>query len=319
MQIYFQTNFRLVALIAAGITLITIVALFPIPESPVYLVTKNQFDKARSALSLIRDLREFIQCVGESLVITMTIIFLDKTDLKIDAEIERIKENRNVSTEKKSIFAVWKEFRHPELYKPFAIMVSFFAIQQFSGVFVIFVYAAQFSVEAGVAIDEFLSAVMIGLIRCVTTVLIAFISDKYGKKPPTIVSAIGMFLSMTGLVFCSAFPLTDTSFFWLPTALLYIFIFTGTLGILTFPFAMVAEMYPQKTRSFAVGITMSLAWAMSFVTIKTFSTVFDYFGTVIVFSFYAFVTLIGIFFAIFILPETKGKSLREIEELFRSK
>jgi MFS family permease len=168
-------------------------------------------------------------------------------------------------------------------------------------------------------IDEFLSAVIIGVIRCATTVLIAFAADKFGKKPPTIVSASGMFLSMTGLVLCAAFPLNETSYSWLPTALLYSYIFTGTLGILTFPFAMVAELYPQKSRGFAVGITMSIAWAMSFVTIKTFSTVFEYFGAAVVFSFHAFIALLGILFAIFILPETKGKSLQEIEELFRKR
>lgn len=247
------------------------------------------------------------------------IIFAALNSEKIDAEIERLKTNRALANNKNSMLDKWKEFGKPELYKPFTIMVSFFMIQQFSGIFVIFIYAAQFSLEAGVEMDEFLSAVIIGVIRCITTILVAFASDRYGRKSLTTVSGVGMFLTMAGLAACSAFPLADTSFRYLPTALLFIFIFVGTIGILTLPFAIVAEMFPQKTRGFAVGITISLVWAMSFVNIKTFSSAFEIFGSFWIFSFYAFVSMIGIFFGIFILPETKGKSLQEIENIFRKK
>lgn len=243
--------------------------------------------------------------------------FLEKTDPKIDSEIQQIQLNKRAFNDKQSIFSVWKEFKKPELYKPFLIMVAFFAIQQFSGIFVIFIYAAQFSHEAGVEMNEFLAAVIIGAIRCATTLLISFVSDKVGRKPLAVSSGIGMFICMAGLAICAKFPLNDTSFSWLPSALLFAFIFSGTLGILTLPFAMVAEMYPQKTRGFAVGMTLLTGFVLSFINIKTFSTVFEVFGSFITFLFYAFVALLGIAFAIFILPETKGKSLQEIESHFR--
>lgn len=196
-------------------------------------------------------------------------------------------------------------------------MVSFFAIQQFSGIFVIFTYAASFSVEAGVAIDEFLSTVVIGVIRSVTTVLVAFASDKFGRKPVAIASGVGMLVNMSGLVACAAFPPAQTEFAWLTAVFLYGFIFFGTLGFMTLPFAMVAEMYPQKSRGFAVGITVAIAYGIGFVNIKTFQTVFACFGSFWMFSFYAAVALLGVLFAVLILPETKGKSLHEIESYFR--
>lgn len=200
-------------------------------------------------------------------------------------------------------------------------MVVFFAIQQFSGIFVIFIYAAQFSLEAGVAIDEFLSAVIIGVIRCVTTVLVAFASDKFGRKPLAISSGVGMFLSMTGLAVCAhkAVDLSQTSLQYLPTVLLVAFIFTGTFGFLTLPFAMIAEMFPQKTRGFGVGITVSIGFILSFINIKTFSSVFETFGSFTIFTCYSSVAFLGILFAVFVLPETKGKSLQEIEDIFRNK
>lgn len=241
----------------------------------------------------------------------------DKNDLKIDAEIEKIKQSRANPSEKPSFFDAWKEFLKPELYKPFIIMLSFFAIQQFSGIFVVFVYAAQFSVEAGVVMDEFLATVIIGVVRCVGVLIAAFANDKFGKKSLTIVSSVGMFVSLIGLAVTAGFPVNDTSFSWLPSVFLFCYIFTGTLGILTLPFAMVAEMYPQKSRGFAAGITMSLAFLMCFGVTKTFADAFEFFGNVVVFSFYAFVAALGVAFGIFILPETKGKSLQDIENYFK--
>lgn len=171
--------------------------------------------------------------------------------------------------------------------------------------------------EAGVAVDEFLSAVIIGLIRCITTLIIAFASDGFGRKPLAVFSGSGMFLSILGLALCSVYSLSATGFFWVPTALLYIFIFTGSFGFLTLPFAMVGEMYPQKSRGFAVGITMAVGFMFSFINIKTFGLLFATFGSFVMFLFYSFVAFVGIGFAIFILPETKGKSLEEIESYFR--
>lgn len=211
------------------------------------------------------------------------------------------------------------EFGQPELYRPFIIMTLFFVVQQFSGLIVILVYTAQFSIEAGVVIDAFLSTVVIGIIRCATTVLVGFVSVRFGRKPITVLSAIGMLVSLLGITLCAAVQTKDGNFSWLPTVFLFVYMFSGTLGFLTLPFAMVAEMYPQKSRAFASGITMCLAFLMTFVNVKMFSTVFEYFGNVVVFAFYSFVALAGLLFAIFILPETKGKTLQEIEQFFKKK
>lgn len=199
------------------------------------------------------------------------------------------------------------------------IMMAFFAVQQFSGIFVILVYAAQFSIEAGVVVDAFLSTVLIGLIRCATTVLVGVVSVRFGRKPMAILSGVGMLISLIGITICASIQTNEGIFSWLPVVFLFLFIFSGTFGFLTLPFAMVAEMYPQKSRAFASGITMCLAFLMSFIHIKMFSTVFEYFGNVVVFSFYSCVTFAGVLFAVFILPETKGKTLLEIEKLFQKK
>jgi MFS family permease len=238
------------------------------------------------------------------------------TSPQIAEEVTKLQSNE-ISTSK------WQlgEFKHPQLYKPFLMMLAFFTIQQFSGIFTIFIFASQFSIEAGVAIDPFLSAVIIGVVRMTTTFVFAFISDKSGRRPLAIISSCGMFLAMVGLVLCGNFQdvVKNSQIFWLPTALIYFFIFTGTFGILSLPFAMLGEVYPQKSRGLAAGLTISYAYTMSFVNVKTFAMVFEYFGSTAMFGFYAGMAIIGIIFSTFCLVETKGKSLQEIEEHFKGK
>lgn len=244
---------------------------------------------------------------------------LDIDDLRIDDELKKIEQSKALDTEKLTFLSKWKEFGKPELYRPFTIMTTFFVVQQFSGIFVILVYAAQFSIEAGVVIDAFLSTVCIGIIRTATTTLVGIVSVRLGRRPMAITSGIGMFVSLVGITICISLRVNESDFSWIPAVFLFIFVFSGTLGFLTLPFAMVAEMYPQKSRAFASGITLCLAFLMSFVHVKVFSTIFDLFGNFAVFTFYSVIALGGLLFAIFILPETKGKSLQEIEQYFKQK
>lgn len=225
---------------------------------------------------------------------------------------------KNKSTKSRWQF---KEFKEPRLYKPFIMMLTFFTIQQFSGIFTIFIFAAQFSIQVGVVIDPLLSAVIIGLTRVLVVLAFAFLSDKAGRRPLSIFSCSGMLLGMLGLVGCGIFSesLKNSIIFWLPTVFLYFFIFFGTFGVLALPFAMLGEVYPQKSRGLATGLTIAFAYCLSFINVKTFTICFDTFGSTIMFAFYAFIAFIGVLFSIFFLVETKGKTLQEIELNFISK
>jgi MFS family permease len=147
----------------------------------------------------------------------------------------------------------------------------------------------------------------------------AFISDRFGRKPPARFSGFGMFLSMMGLAICVEFPVKETSLNWIPSFLLLFFIFSSTLGFLTLPFSMIAEMYPQNSRGFAAGLTICAGYFMSFINIKAYPILVENVGNKIIFLFYGFVSLLGVFFVHFFLIETRGKTLQEIENHFRGK
>jgi hypothetical protein len=80
---------------------------------------------------------------------------------------------------------------------------------------------------------------------------------------------------------------------------------------------MIAEVYPQRCRGFAAGLTICAGYFFSFINIKAYPTMVEKLGNEIIFLFYALVSLLGVFFVHFILIETKGKTLQEIENNFR--
>jgi MFS family permease len=242
-------------------------------------------------------------------------IFLDKENSKILETITTI-QNANKSSASSGL-NILEEFRKKEFYKPLLIMSAFFGIQQFSGIFTLFVLAAKFSMEAGIKMDAFLCAVILGALRVIFTFIVSFAINKFKRRQLAILSSSGMLFSMVGLVIYQTLSLSDSAMSWLPVIFLLIFCLFGVLGILTLPFVMVTEVFQQKARGLGIGLATSFCFFISFITIKTFALFFDIIGSEIMFSFYGFVSLVGIFFSIYILPETSGKTVLDMEIYFQ--
>lgn len=96
------------------------------------------------------------------------------------------------------------------------------------------------------------------------------------------------------------------------------YFFTSTLGFLTMPFAMAAEVFPSKIRGMATGLLTCLAYSFNFVIVKMYPAMIRELGNYKLFFFYGMMGLLGTIFIVVFLPETKGKSLQEIEEYFSS-
>lgn len=104
---------------------------------------------------------------------------------------------------------------------------------------------------------------------------------------------------------------------WITTTFLLAYIITSTFGFLTIPFTMLPEMFPQRVRGMTAGITVCVAYFMSFIVIKSYPAMLNWMGNGMIFLFYGVVSLLGTLFVHQLLPETKGKTLQEIENLFK--
>lgn len=130
---------------------------------------------------------------------------------------------------------------------------------------------------------------------------------------------LGMTISMLILSVYSTFGEHLPFRYWMTTAFLLIYIITSTFGFLTIPFTMLPELFPMRVRGLTAGITVCLAYFMSFLVIKSYPSMLSWMGNGMIFLFYALISLLGTLFVHLVLPETKGKSLQEIENLFKEK
>lgn len=264
------------------------------------MISKGKEAEAEKSLKVFRGIKPGSQCQE----------ILDELEhLIIQTSSDNKKRGENEST--------ITLLRQPDVYKPIIMMTIFFGFQQFSGIFVVIVYASQFSTEAAVPIDPFLCAVLVGIIRVIGTCLSAYVMDKFGRKLPSIISGAGMSICMLGLAIQNVFA---TTFFQaLPAILLLIYIFMATIGFQSVPFAMNAEIFPRKARGLASGLTISLGYFMSFIAIKLYPVMVTNLNSSIVFGIYCVFSFLGTLFAKYILIETKGKTLEQIEQHFNGK
>lgn len=158
-------------------------------------MSRGRNEEARKALAYIRAIKPDGTLLTQQRNINFSILIFIHAELYtselLNEEMQSFHDqiNSRGSGGKEGLLATLKR---PEIYKPLAIINAFFAFQQFSGTFVVVVYAAQFASEAGSGIDKFLATVLIGLARVIATVILAyFILDRYGRKPPSIFSGIG--------------------------------------------------------------------------------------------------------------------------------
>lgn len=297
-----RSNYQLISAIVCSYSIISIICCIPIPESPVWLLSKKRYNESLNSLKYFRGLHR-----------NDTVEYVE-----IKKEWEELQST--VSSHQIGENPAFKEtIKRPEIYKPLLIMIGFFGFQQFSGIFVVIVYAVQFSIEAGVTIDPLLCAILIGLTRIVTTFLVGIILDKWGRRPPALISASGMTISMFLIAASTWFPEVVGRIPYINVICIVLYIFTSTLGLMTLPFSMISEVFPSSVRGQCAGITICCGYIMSFVAIKLYPGMVSTIGNENVFAFYGLISLLAIFYLYIYLPETKGKTLKQIEEYFKTK
>jgi SP family facilitated glucose transporter-like MFS transporter 8 len=101
---------------------------------------------------------------------------------------------------------------------------------------------------------------------------------------------------------------------WLPLTSLCIYILAYPIGYGGIPWLVVSEIVPKKFKPFCNLVIGVFAWNFAFLVTTSFHKLNDFLGIGETFWFFGGASFLGILFTIFIVPETKGKSLAEIEE-----
>lgn len=189
----------------------------------------------------------------------------------------------------------------------------------FSGINVVIFYAKDIFQECDTGIDPNLSSIIIGALQVIMTYLSGLIVDRAGRRVLLLVSDSIMAVCLLAL---GAFfyikewhqdiPLDDLN--WVPLTSLSVYISVFSLGFGPIPGIMMGELFSPEAKSVALGIVCILASLLEFIVVKGFHDLQKQFKFGITFWIFAGNCVLGTLFVYFLVPETKNKSLTQIQE-----
>ncbi|XP_028044340.1 facilitated trehalose transporter Tret1-like [Bombyx mandarina] len=232
------------------------------------------------------------------------------------------KTGHTLITAKQSKLKTYAELiKKPEFYKPTLIMMFMFVLFQISGMTVIPSYTVPImcDVTSGL-IDDNIGMLMVDVVRFGTAILACIVVNRFNRRAVLffgIVMTVISLLTAALLLYLRDFGYLPDEYKWTPVIPTLFYIFGKTLGILPIPWAIAGEIFPLAYRSLGSGISGMFLSIMFFVVVKTAPASFGTIGIKGTFCLYAFWVAVCGIFLYFILPETKGKTLYEIERQFK--
>lgn len=200
-------------------------------------------------------------------------------------------------------------------YRPVLFIGIFIAVfQQVTGINSILYYAPVIFKETGLSTaSSLLQTIGIGVVNVVSTFIAIGLVDKVGRKKFLLNGSLLMGLSLIAISLCFQFRYFD-NYVVLAFMLIYVGTFGCTLGAVTWVY--LSEIFPNQVRGIAMSVATLALWLADFIVTYTFPVMTRQLGTSNTLFCYAAFCLTAFIYVIFKVPETKGKSLEEIESIF---
>ena len=260
--------------------------LFLIPESPRWQVVKQQDDRA---------LRTFERIYSQD---------------KARREVDEIKDV--ISRETKSD---WRLLLKPGFRTAMIVGVCLAMLGQFMGVNAVFYYGPKFLTEAGLGKTASLDLqVWVGLVNVLSTILALLVIDKIGRKKLIYIGVSGMVILLAGIgLFFHAVANGQALSTWILFGLILAYVFSSAISISAVIFVLLSEMYPVKVRGAAMSFAGFSLWVGTYLISQLTPWLTTKLSASGVFWLFGFMCFPYLLITYFLVPETTGKSLEEIE------
>jgi sugar porter (SP) family MFS transporter len=279
-------NWRLMFGLAAVPAILMFVGMLFQHESPHWLVTQGREDEAHKILSKVRD------------------------ESDIDAEIAEV---RDLSQQRK---AGLRELLNPMVRHAVVVGVALAVFQQITGINTIIYYAPTLLAHAGFGNSASLLAnVGNGVVNVGMTVVAVWLLDRSGRRPLLLSGTAGMAVGLiiVALTFViGGSQLTGTGAI---IAIVGLLVYTGSFAVGLGPvfWLLISEIYPLKVRGAAMSVATIANWGANFIVTVSFLTLLSAIGDAGTFFLFAGLTIIALVYFQRQVPETKNRSLQEIE------
>ncbi|KAK5640743.1 hypothetical protein RI129_009290 [Pyrocoelia pectoralis] len=294
-------TYKTLTLICAVVPIVFVLVLSFLPQSPYFLMRSGQIEESR------RNLRRLLS--------------KDVDETTLD---ERIKEiELTVKSELRNKYNVLYIFSKKHFRFAIFLCFNLKLIMSFGGMTVLKSYLQTIIGSSASSISPELSSVIFAIVQQPTVLIAGFLVDKVGRKVLLIISTLGCTISLglEGLYFYlqDVVGMDLGVISWLPTLCLAVQLTMQPLGLGPVTSITVSEIFADDTKSFSAGILTTFNGFCLFMLTKYFLPVAEAWGMYTMFWIISVVCFYGTLFGIFILPETKGKSFLEIQEILRSR
>ena len=254
--------------------------LFTVPKTPRYLVMTGQHQVALSILEKINGVNKAREILAEI---------------------------RATATEKTE-----KLFTYGFAVILIGIMLSVF--QQAIGINAVLYYAPRIFESAGAEGGGMMQTVIMGVVNILFTVVAIVTVDRFGRKPLLIIGSIGMAFGAFMVAICDNWGIKGI----IPvlSIIVYAAFFMMSWGPICW--VLIAEIFPNTIRGQAVAIAVAFQWIFNYLVSSTFPALYD-FSPMFAYSLYGIVCVIAALFVWRCVPETKGKTLEEMNALWQKK
>lgn len=284
---------RIICFVFAIPNVICFIILMFLKESPLWLIGKGQIELGQESYKWFRGDSQLAQ-----------------------QELMIILESQNQETE-----SFISQFKHFVLTKAFfkSIMCIFFVFvaSQLNGVNTIQFYAQDiFKSTFGTKVDAYVLMLVTDAMRAVCTLIFCLLAQKMPRKLTFLFAGFGTSLALIGLVVY--LYMKPVGLLWIAVTCLVVYIAIAS-AVTTVSWSFIAELFPSRVRGFGSGLSSLISFVLLFISVKVTPTIMANFGEVVMYGCFATVTLIAIIILIFILPETNGRSLQDIENTLYNK
>src|SRR6267378_2918413 len=269
------------------------IGMFFLPETPRWLIRGGHHEVAHRVLVRIRGLSD------------------------VNVEIEEIK----ASLAQQAESGHWTDLLHRQIRPALVVGLGLAIFQQITGINTVIYYAPRILQSAGFnsASGAILATVGIGVVNVAMTIIAMFLVDRAGRRPLLLVGIAGMIITLgvLGLSFRISNPSGQLAWIAVICLMGYVASFAISLGPIFW--LLIAEIYPLKIRGLAEGTAATFNWASNLIVSLTFLTLVEKFGASSTFLLYAFASVASWLFAYYFVPETKGRTLEQIEAFWRAR
>jgi sugar porter (SP) family MFS transporter len=265
--------------------------MFFLPETPRWLVRRGHHEVAHRVLVRIRELPD------------------------VNIEIEEIK----ASLAQQAESGHWTDLLRRQVRPALFVGLGLAVFQQITGINTVIYYAPKILQTAGFnsASGAILATVGVGVVNVAMTIIAMFLVDRAGRRPLLLVGIAGMTVTLGALGLSFRYPSGQLAWIAVICLMGYVASFAISLGPIFW--LLIAEIYPLKIRGLAEGTAATFNWASNLIVSLTFLTFVEKLGASSTFLLYAFASVASWLFAYYFVPETKGRTLEQIEAFWRAR